>query len=69
MTAALTDTHCHLYFRDFHVDLEEVLDRAWDQDVQRILVPGIDLDTSRQAVALADNHPNVFAAVGVHPTD
>jgi TatD DNase family protein len=69
MTSALTDTHCHLYFRDFNEDLTEVLNRAWDQGVQRILVPGIDLDTSRQAIALADSHPNVFAAVGVHPND
>ncbi len=69
MIAALTDTHCHLYFRDFNGDLEEVLNRAWDQGVQRILVPGIDLDTSRLAVALADSHPNIFAAVGVHPNN
>lgn len=69
MTAALTDTHCHLYFKDFTEDLTEVLNRAWDQGVQRILVPGIDLDTSRQAVALADSHPDIFAAVGVHPND
>jgi TatD DNase family protein len=69
MTAALTDTHCHLYFPDFNDDLEEVLNRAWDEGVQRILIPGIDLDTSRQAVALAESHPNIFAAVGVHPND
>ena len=69
MTSALTDTHCHLYFRDFNEDLTEVLNRAWDQGVQRILVPGIDLDTSRQAVALADSHPNLFAAIGIHPND
>jgi TatD DNase family protein len=69
MTAALTDTHCHLYFRDYNEDLEEVLNRAWDLGVQRILVPGIDLDTSRQAVALADSYPNLYAAVGVHPND
>ncbi len=35
----------------------------------RILVPGIDLDTSRQAVELAERHPNLFAAVGIHPND
>ncbi|MDX9863581.1 MAG: TatD family hydrolase [Anaerolineaceae bacterium] len=69
MTAALTDTHCHLYFRDFNEDLAEVLNRAWDQGVQRILIPGIDLATSRQAVALAENHPNLYAAVGIHPND
>lgn len=69
MTAALTDTHCHLYFQDYSDDLDEVLDRACDQGVKRILIPGIDLETSRQAVELAEKHPRLFAAVGVHPND
>jgi TatD DNase family protein len=37
--------------------------------VTRILNPGIDLDTSRQALALAESTPEVFAAIGVHPND
>ena len=69
MNSGLTDTHCHLYFRDFAEDLNEVLSRAWDEGVERILIPGIDLDTSRQAVDLTEKHPNLFAAVGVHPND
>ena len=69
MTTALTDTHCHLYFQDYSDDLDEVLIRAWDEGVKRILVPGIDLDTSRQAVALAEKYANLYAAVGVHPND
>lgn len=69
MIPGLTDTHCHLYFRDFTKDLDEVLGRAWDEGVERILIPGIDLDSSRQAVALTEIHPNLYAAVGVHPND
>ncbi len=66
---ALADTHCHLYLRQYEEDLPAVLDRAWEQGLTRILVPGIDLDTSRQAVELADRHANLFAAIGVHPND
>lgn len=65
----LTDTHCHLYFNLYQEDLEAVLERAWKTGIGRILIPGIDLDTSRQAAALSERHPNLFAAVGVHPND
>ena len=43
------------------------MQRAWDQGVVRILIPGTDLETSRQAVELAETDPRLFAAVGVHP--
>jgi TatD DNase family protein len=66
---ALVDTHCHLNLDAFQEDLPAVLDRAWKDGVERILIPGIDVDSSRQAVALAEEHPNLFAAVGVHPND
>jgi len=65
----LTDTHCHLYFSSFENDLAEVLDRAWEYGLDRILVPGIDLETSLQAIRLCENHPKLFAAVGVHPNE
>jgi TatD DNase family protein len=65
----LTDTHCHLDFRKFDADRDEVLARAWEAGLTRILIPGITLDSSRAAVKLADSHPKLFAAVGIHPND
>jgi TatD DNase family protein len=65
----LVDTHCHLNLDAFQDDLQTVLDRASEQGIQRILVPGIDIETSRTAIALAEQHSNIFAAVGVHPND
>jgi TatD DNase family protein len=65
----LVDTHCHLYFDSFDGDREEVLDRARQAGVSRILTPGIDLETSRTAVQLADETDEVYAAVGFHPTE
>jgi TatD DNase family protein len=64
----LTDTHCHLNLSVFQDDLEAVLDRAWESGIERILVPGIDIETSQSAVALAEQYGNVYAAVGIHPS-
>jgi TatD DNase family protein len=65
----LSDTHCHLDFDAFDDDREATLDRAKRVGVNRILVPGIDLVSSRSAVSLAEAYLEVYAAVGVHPND
>ena len=65
----LTDTHCHLDFDKFDADRDEVLARAWTAGLTRILIPGVTLDSSRAAVELAESHPRLFAAVGIHPND
>jgi TatD DNase family protein len=64
----LTDTHCHLDFNDFEKDRAAVLARAWEAGLEHILIPGIDLASSRVALALAESHPRLFAAIGVHPS-
>lgn len=63
----LVDSHCHLCLEEFSADLEQVLLRAEEAGVTRIVVPGIDLETSRRAVQMAQANPQLFAAVGVHP--
>jgi len=65
----LTDTHCHLDFEKFDADRQEALTRAWEAGLTRILIPGLDLRSSRRAVKLAESHPNLFAAIGVHPSE
>jgi TatD DNase family protein len=65
----LTDTHCHLNLEKFDPDREAVLERAKQAGVGQILIPGLNLITSFAAVKLAQDHPLLFAAVGVHPTE
>jgi TatD DNase family protein len=65
----LADTHCHLYFDTFAEDLDQVLERAQNAGVKRILVPGIDLESSRDAVTLTEKYPFLKAAIGIHPND
>jgi TatD DNase family protein len=69
MTGALFDTHAHLHFPEFTADLDAVLARARAAGVSGIVTIGTDVETSRAAIALADRHPDVYAAVGVHPHD
>ena len=65
----LTDTHCHLYWHKFDEDREAVIQRAIEAGVAKMLVPGTTLETSQQAIELAEKYEQVYAAVGIHPTD
>lgn len=64
------DTHAHLQVHQFDHDRDTVIEAAFAAGVERILVPGIELESSEAAVALAARHPGrLFAAVGTHPHD
>lgn len=61
------DTHCHLNFDSFDANRDEIIQKAMDAGVTRIIIPAVDLETSQQALDLSSAHDNIFAAVGVHP--
>ena len=65
----LFDTHAHYYDRAFDADRDEVLSALPGSGVGLVLCPGCDLPTSREAIALAERYPHVYAAAGVHPED
>ncbi len=64
----LIETHAHLDYPDFANDLEDVLRRAADAGVTRIVTIGTSIESSRRAIDLAEKYPTVYAAIGVHPT-
>jgi TatD DNase family protein len=69
MGVELIDTHAHLDYPDFAQDLEAVIARASEAGVTRIISIGTGIESSRRAVALAERFPNVYAVVGIHPTN
>jgi TatD DNase family protein len=64
----LIETHAHLDYPDFANDFDEVLRRANEAGVTRIITIGTSVESSRRAIELAEKYPNIFAVIGVHPT-
>ena len=63
------DTHAHLDYPDYEKDFAEVIARAQAAGIAKIISIGTSLDSSRRAVALAEKHPCIYAAVGWHPSE
>ena len=62
------DIHCHLNFDDFDLDRQEAIERCREKGVAMIVV-GTNLDESKKAVKLAEENPDIWAIIGLHPTD
>jgi len=64
----LIETHAHLDYPDFASDLDDVLRRATEAGVTRIITIGTSVECSRRAIDLAEKYSNIYAVIGVHPT-
>ena len=64
---ALVDTHCHLDSNAFDRDRSDVLKRAQQAGIKRIVNPGIDSVNCQAILRLCETYSDLFAAVGVHP--
>ena len=65
----LFDTHAHLHDPWIGDDLPEVMARAEEAGVERIVTIGCSLEDSRNALAVAERYDHVWATLGVHPHD
>ena len=65
----LIETHAHLDYPDFAQELPEIVARAQAAGITKIISIGTDLESSRRAIQIAEQFPNVFAAIGCHPSD
>ncbi len=62
------DAHCHIQFEGYDTDRKEVLERMNDAGVGGLVV-GVDLDSSKKAIEMAQENPLLVASVGLHPND
>lgn len=66
----IIDTHSHLYGEEFQDDLEDVVSRAKDAQLDKILLPNINEETIPKMLALCRTYPGFFyPMLGLHPTD
>jgi TatD DNase family protein len=68
MKSMLIETHAHLDYPDFAGDFDDVLRRATEAGVTRIITIGTSVESSKRAVSLAEKYSNIYAVIGVHPT-
>jgi TatD DNase family protein len=65
----LIDTHAHLDYTDYDPDRAEVISRAAEAGVTEIISIGTRIESSARALELAENFPNIWATVGIHPCE
>ena len=65
----LVDTHSHLNDEKFDGDREEVIQRAKDNGVLRMINMGDTMESSETVVKLADGYEGLYAGVGIHPEE
>ena len=63
------DTHVHLHFSEYEADRDEVIRRAEAAGVGFFINVGTNLESSRQALTVAESRKNIFATAGIHPHD
>lgn len=67
-TLMLIDTHAHIFLEDFNDDIEDVIQRAIDIGIEKILLPNIDQDSIDDMLELEAKYPNYcHAMMGLHP--
>lgn len=65
----IIDTHCHIQFKPLSNNLNAVIHRAHEAGVEKMIVVGCDIESSRSAIEIAESHDGIYAAVGLHPQD
>lgn len=63
----LIDTHCHIHWADYLLDADEVIKRAHENGVLKMICVGTDEATSKLAIEFAAKHTDIYATVGTHP--
>ena len=65
----LIDTHTHLYLPEFYTDNDEVVSRAVDNGISKMLMPNIDIQSVDQMLSVENRFHNIcYSMIGLHPT-
>ena len=65
----IIDAHCHLYYDELASDIDNVIQRAIDAGVSRLVCVGTNVEDSKKCLSITENNDDIFASSGVHPHD
>lgn len=63
------DSHAHYTDEAYNEDRESLIERMYKNDITKIIIAGSNLETSKQAIELANKYPHIYATCGIHPSD
>lgn len=62
----LIDSHCHVLSNEYD-NVDEIIVNSFKNGIDKLIINGYDLKTSKEAVSLANKYNNVYAAIGIGP--
>jgi TatD DNase family protein len=65
----MIDSHAHLDFSQYDADRDQVIKDGFDNGLEAVVNIGVDLETSRKSIELAEKYDKIYATVGIHPHD
>ena len=63
----LVDTHCHIHFADYGLDIDEVIQSAREAGIVHMICVGCTLEDSKSGIDVAQHYPDISASIGLHP--
>ena len=65
----MIDSHAHLDFPQYDNDRDQIIETGFQNGLEAVINIGVDLETSRKSIELAEKYERIYATVGVHPHD
>jgi TatD DNase family protein len=65
----MIDSHAHLDFSQYDSDRDQIIREDFESGIETVVNIGVDLETSRKSIELAEKYDHIYASVGVHPHD
>lgn len=63
------DTHAHLYHERFDGDRHEMIERAFENGIDAVLMPAVDVPSIREAIELSKQYDGLYAMSALHPSE
>ncbi|MCQ2958244.1 MAG: TatD family hydrolase [Candidatus Gastranaerophilales bacterium] len=63
------DTHSHIDMEEFQENFSEMLDKCKEVGVEKVIIPGVNVEDTKRIIDLIDKYDNLYALVGLHPEE